>query len=63
MRKFNFPSHLDIGVPRGPEQVGDAGPAHRSGHGLASGLTREQRTSDKHQQQCHCHYSAEAEVK
>ena len=31
-------SDLDICVPRGPEQVGDAGPAHRSGHGLAGGL-------------------------
>ena len=31
-------SHLDIGVPRGPEQVGDPGPAHRGGHGLAGGL-------------------------
>ena len=33
-----FLSHLDVCVPRGPEEVGDAGPAHRGGHGLAGGL-------------------------
>ena len=38
MRKFSFPSHLDVCVPRGPEQVGDPGPAHCSGDGLAGGL-------------------------
>ena len=32
------PPDLDIGVPRCPEQVGDPGPAHRGGHGLAGGL-------------------------
>ena len=33
-----FLPNLNIGVPRGPEEVGDAGPAHRGGHGLAGGL-------------------------
>ena len=38
MRKFSFPSHLDVCVPRCPEQVGDPGPAHCSGDGLAGRL-------------------------
>ena len=36
--KSHLLSDLDICVPRGPEQVGDASPAHCSGYGFAGRL-------------------------
>ena len=38
VKLVSFLSDLDICVPRGTEQVGDASPAHCSGHGLAGRL-------------------------